>query len=74
MRLDTLPTAIPNFITASSPMGLRRLMFLTNARLGARVNYFDIQYVDMNGRKQWIAWFYENMDDRTALKELGEAK
>jgi hypothetical protein len=74
MRLDTLPTAIPNFITASSPMGLRRLMLLTNARLGARVTYFDIQYVEMNGRMQWIAWFYENMDDRTALKELGEAK
>jgi hypothetical protein len=74
MRLDTLPTAIPNFITAASPMGLRRLMFMTNARLGARVSYFDIQYVEMNGRKQWIAWFYENMDDRTALKELGDAK
>jgi hypothetical protein len=74
MRLDTLPTAIPNFITAVTPMGLRRLMLLTNARLGARVSYFDIQYVEMNGRKQWVAWFYENMDDRTALKELEGSK
>ena len=74
MRLDTLPTAIPNYIAAVTPMGLRRLMYLTNVRLGARVSYFDIQYVDLNGRKQWVAWFYENMDDRTALKELGGAK
>lgn len=74
MRLDTLPTAIPNYIAASTPMGLRRLMFITNARLGAHVRYFDIQYVDLNGRKQWVAWFYENMDDRTAMKEFGGAK
>lgn len=74
MRLDTLPTAIPNFLAAVTPMGLRRLMFLNNARLGARVHYFDIQYVELNGRKQWVAWFYENVDDRTAIKELGEAK
>jgi hypothetical protein len=42
--------------------------------MGAHVRYFDIQQANINGRIMWVAWFYENMDDRTAMKELGEAK
>jgi len=74
LRTDTLPTAIPNYLAAVTPMGLRRLMFINNARMGAHVRYFDIQQANINGRIMWVAWFYENMDDRTAMKELGEAK
>lgn len=48
---------IPNFITASSPQGLRRLMFKTNIRLGGFIHYFSIQFVD----GKWIAWFHEDL-------------
>lgn len=61
--MDILPTSIPNYLAALTPMGLRRLMLQNNARLGAHVRYFDIQYVDMNGKKQWVAWFYETLEN-----------
>ena len=49
------PNHIPTFIVASTPKRLRRLMLQTNAKLGATVQYFDIQYA--NGK--WYAWYYE---------------
>jgi hypothetical protein len=73
MGRDTLPTAIPNFITAGSPMGLRRSMLMNNARMGAHVRYFDIGQVTINGRLVWIAWFYEDFDPQK-VKELEGAK
>jgi hypothetical protein len=46
-------SAVPDFLSADSPQGLRRLMRLNNARRGAWHRY-DIMFV--NGR--WIAWYY----------------
>jgi|688.fasta_scaffold02549_26 hypothetical protein len=73
MGRDTLPTAIPNFITASTPMGLRRLMLSNNARMGAYVRYFDIQQATVNGRLVWVAWFYEDLSANN-IKDLEGAK
>lgn len=70
---DQTPTSIPNFIAAGSPLGLRRLMLINNARMGAHVRYFDIQFIEMNGRKQWVAWFYENLENDRAVRELSSA-
>lgn len=49
---------IPKYIAASTPQGLRRLMFKTNMRLGYFIQYFDIQFV--NGK--WYAWFYIDIE------------
>jgi hypothetical protein len=58
----------PDYITAGSPQGLRRLMYKTNAKFGANHQYFDIsQYVDKKGKHRFIAWFFRDLND---LKEL----
>lgn len=56
-------TVIPNFLSARSPMALRRLMLLNNKRLGQWLKY-DIQFV--SGR--WYAWYYEDIASSTANK------
>ena len=48
---------IPNYLKASSPIGLRRLMLRNNIRLGAQVSYFQIVF----DGTEWIAWFYEEV-------------
>ncbi len=53
---------IPDFITAQSPLGLRRLMYATNAKSGMQFKYFDIQQITDNGKTKWIAWFYRDID------------
>jgi len=53
---------IPDFIMAQSPLGLRRLMYATNAKAGKQFKYFDIQQFTDNGKTKWIAWFYRDMD------------
>lgn len=53
---------IPDFIMAQSPLGLRRLMYATNAKAGQQFKYFDIQQFTDNGKTKWIAWFYRDMD------------
>lgn len=58
-------TTIPNFITAASPQGLRRLMLMTNKRLGAWHNY-QIQFV--NGR--WFAWYHAGLDNKEEIESL----
>jgi len=55
-------SAIPNFVKAGSPQGLRRSMLMNNARLGAMVHYFDIQTYTENNKTIWIAWYFENME------------
>ena len=63
---------IPDYIAASSPMALRRLMFITNAKSGKAFQYFDIQsFVDENGKTRWIAWFYRGQD---GLGDLNDAE
>lgn len=59
-------TVIPNFLSARSPQALRRLMLLTNKRLGAWHNY-QIQFVE--GR--WYAWYHEEIT-RSNINEIVE--
>jgi hypothetical protein len=64
---------IPDFITAQSPMGLRRLMFSTNAKAGTQYKYFDInQFKDDSGKTKWIAWFYRNVEGIGNLNDDAE--
>jgi hypothetical protein len=48
---------VPQYLKASSPEGLRRLMLRNNVRLATQIVYHDIQFV--NG--YWFAWYYEEM-------------
>ena len=60
---------IPNFITAQSPMGLRRMMLLNNAKNNTQFKYFDITQATVNGKVVWIAWYYTdkvNVDEMEA--------
>lgn len=61
-------TVIPNFLTAVTPLGLRRLMLLNNKKHGAWLKY-DIQYVE--SQKRWYAWYYAESisNDDPLLKE-----
>lgn len=47
---------IPNFLTAGSAIGLRRLMLLNNTKKAKQYNYFDIQFVS----GKWFAWYYDD--------------
>ena len=60
---------IPDYIVAQSLAGLRRLMFMTNAKAGHQFTYFDIQQFDENGKKKWVAWFYRKL---ATIEELDE--
>jgi hypothetical protein len=57
---------IPNYVSARSPQGLRRVMLMNNAKSGFFHQYFDIQFV--GGR--WYAWFYREVgsDDVQTLE------
>lgn len=64
---------IPNFLTAQSAIGLRRLMLLNNIRNGKQYNYFDIQFV--NGK--WFVWYFDKEDESKLLSTndlLGKAE
>jgi len=52
---------IPNYITARSLSGLRRLMLANNSRKGYFFKYFDIQKVEENGQSLWVAFYYEEV-------------
>jgi len=52
--------SIPNYLTAQTPQGLRRLMLRNNVQHGVRFVYHDIQFVD----GAWFAWFYFPTDER----------
>jgi len=56
MTSDASSTVIPNFLAASTPRGLRRLMLLNNRRLGAWHNY-QIQFTN----NKWYAWYHEDI-------------
>lgn len=61
------PNSIPNYIAASSPMGLRRLMLLNNARKAMFFHYFNIQFV--NGK--WYAWYFDEITSQDTAQVLG---
>lgn len=63
---------IPDYITAQSPQGLRRLMFQKNAQAGTQFRYFDIQQYDDGNKKRWIAWFYRDLDGLGGLDDNAE--
>lgn len=75
MLVEQQPQSIPNFLSASTPQGLRRLMLRNNARIGAWINYFALQSVIQNGKPVWFVWYYEpiqHMKDIDAMLQGGE--
>ena len=62
------PNRIPNFISASSPRGLRRLMLRTNAKARTQFSYFDISYNPTT--KKWVAWYLELLETNEQVEEL----
>jgi hypothetical protein len=71
--LEARSTIIPNFVKAASPLGLRRLMLLTAAKLGGQVTYYSIQHVNEGRAKYWIAWFnHEITNDDPVITGEGE--
>lgn len=61
---------IPNFVTAQTPEGLRRIMLATNARTGKWNNYHSIQQIkDSRNKTVWIAWFWEEI---TAFQSVAQ--
>jgi hypothetical protein len=66
------PSQIPNYIKAGSLQGLRRLMLLNNTRKSAWHKYFDIKYVNEGLKTYWIAWYYENIDDKSIDEQSEE--
>jgi hypothetical protein len=63
---------VPNKLEASSFNQLRRLMLMTNTRLGGRVIY-DIKPPQYQGAK-WYAFYVEKMTETEMLKEQLEKK
>lgn len=57
---------IPNFLRASSPRALRRLMLRNNTRHSGFVKYFNIQYVESD--KSWYAWFFVTEEEFAQLE------
>lgn len=47
-------STIPDYLSAGTPKGLRRLMLLNNAKRGCWHKY-DIMYVEKENR--WYAWY-----------------
>lgn len=58
---------IPQYVSARSPQGLRRVMLMNNARTGYFYNYFDIQFAE----GKWYAWYFREVgsDDVQVLEE-----
>ena len=48
--------SIPNYLKASSPTGLRRLMYKLQVNDMHEYRFFDVQFV--NG--YWFAWYVSN--------------
>jgi hypothetical protein len=65
--MEAVKFTIPNFVSAASPQGLRRVMFQKCIKDGLLYTFFDIQFV--NGK--WIAWFKEEPND---IKEVAFSK
>jgi hypothetical protein len=59
---------IPNYITAQTPQGLRRLMFQENAKYGAQLQFFDIQQFNDGRSLKWIAWFFAPLKNISELE------
>jgi len=60
--------AVPNFVKAPSPLGLRRLMYSVQVRDSMQYRFFDIQYIG----GYWYAWYVS--DPKTPNDKLEAAK
>lgn len=60
--------AVPNFVKAASPDGLRRLMFKVQQQDSMQYKFFDIQF--SNG--SWFAWYF--YEPKTPTAKLEAAK
>jgi hypothetical protein len=60
----------PDFISASSPQDLRRLLLINAINLGGEVQYISIGF----DGKNWVAWFYNNLDGMLASDALTKVK
>jgi ribosomal protein S6 len=61
--------AVPNFIKATSPQGLRRLMYQVQIKDRMQYVFFDISFVS----GYWHAWyFYEPKTDTDKVKSAQE--
>lgn len=58
---------IKNFVSAKSPIGLRRAMFRNNAKKMQTFKYSDIQFV--NGK--WFAWYEEVIEEKVINEIAG---
>jgi hypothetical protein len=58
---------IPKFVTARSPIGLRRAMALNTKKQKGYVQYHHIQWVE--SEKKWYAWF-DVKEDKMDLASL----
>ena len=63
--MELRPT-LKNYITAKSPMGLRRLMLQNNAKKGFTFKYSDIQFV----KGKWYAWYDEYISNAALSEDL----
>ena len=61
---------VPNYVAASSVKGLRRLMLINNKKHNGFVKYFDIQYVEKDGK--WYAWYFVTEGLKELMETLGE--
>jgi hypothetical protein len=60
----------PDFISASSPSELRRLLFLNQKALGGEVKYLSIQF----DGKQWVAWFFNRLEEMAITEAVAKVK
>ena len=61
---------VPNFLAASTPKRLERLMLSNNLKHQCEFKYFDIR---LNGTK-WYAWFYLEIDLSKKVNEAVRGK
>lgn len=60
--------ALPKYVKATSPEGLRRFMYMVQAKDKMQYNFFDISFVD----GYWYAWYF--FEPKTQVQEMSEAK
>jgi hypothetical protein len=60
--------AVPNFVKAASPQGLRRNMYAVQFKDSMQYRFFDISFV--NGF--WYAWYF--YEPKTSVEKLESAK
>jgi hypothetical protein len=55
-----------DFLTASTPEGLRRSILELQMTLGGQVKIISITYAE----KLWVCWYYNDMDDLLMTEAL----